>query len=289
MDATWSSLPTTQLTLAFQRSASTFIPQEASNIIYGFANLDTAWTNFDEKTQKSIEISLLNTLQQTTTQEIANFMYSFALLTFDADYSVFSKLALKKLKTKKVHEQLSSDIFWNVHRKALERFMEVNLLQLERENFDQFSGYFELMRVIPGGEEFVVSMLGYFPRISGPCALIPSGLHAQTIWAMKDCLDGDVFSIQNEFNGLRGLFPVDAAVYYHDELLAFIEVDGEFHYKGSELRRKDRMKEFLYKHHYPGIQFYRVRSDQIQNLGHEKVGKVLSVLMTNVAKSVVGR
>merc|ERR1711988_1728514 len=53
------------------------------------------------------------------------------------------------------------------------------------------------------------------------------------------------FEVQHEFNGLiRGVFPVDAAVYCNDELVALIEIDGEFHYKqlGQQLRRKDQLK-----------------------------------------------
>ena len=40
-----------------------------------------------------------------------------------------------------------------------------------------------------------------------------------------------------------------------------------FHQSVKELRRKDRLKEFLYRQHYPAIPLYRLRIDQISQLG----------------------
>mmetsp|Transcript_28617 Transcript_28617/g.63493 ORF Transcript_28617/g.63493 Transcript_28617/m.63493 type:complete len:110 (+) Transcript_28617:171-500(+) len=82
----------------------------------------------------------------------------------------------------------------------------------------------------------------------------------------------------NEFCGLNGVFPIDTAVFLKDELVALVEVDGEFHYKlqGQQLRRKDRLKEHLYKHHYPHIPLYRMRSDQLHALGYNKAGEALA-------------
>jgi hypothetical protein len=36
------------------------------------------------------------------------------------------------------------------------------------------------------------------------------------------------YNIYNEFSGLHGVFPIDAAVYYGEQLIALIEIDGEF-------------------------------------------------------------
>ena len=79
-------------------------------------------------------------------------------------------------------------------------------------------------------------------------------------------------------SGLHGVFPVDAAVYFNDELAALVEIDGEFHYKqlGQLLRRKDRMKEFLYKYHYPSLPLFRIRSDQCTVIGVQRAGKELA-------------
>jgi hypothetical protein len=78
--------------------------------------------------------------------------------------------------------------------------------------------------------------------------------------------------------GLHGVFPVDSAVYFNNKLVALVEIDGEFHYKqlGQLLRRKDKMKEFLYKYHYPTLPLFRIRSDQCTVIGVTRAGKELA-------------
>lgn len=92
------------------------------------------------------------------------------------------------------------------------------------------------------------------------------------------------FPIFYSLLGLHGVFPVDAAVYYNDKLAALVEIDGEFHYKqlGQLLRRKDRMKEFLYKHHYPTLPLFRIRSDQCTVIGVQRAGKELACWISSL-------
>ena len=40
-----------------------------------------------------------------------------------------------------------------------------------------------------------------------------------------------MFSVLNEFNGMKGVLAMDAAVFKDDQLVAFVEIDGESHYK----------------------------------------------------------
>jgi len=149
------------------------------------------------------------------------------------------------------------------------------------------------MRVVKGGDELVQEILGRVPRTSGPCATIPSRLHAHTVNAMIESLNAPYhahehmnlrgnekspFTLLNEFTGLHGVFPVDAAVYYKDELICLIEIDGEFHYKqlGQTLRRKDNLKEFLYRIHYPDLPLFRIRADQCRVVGTERAGQEMA-------------
>ena len=80
------------------------------------------------------------------------------------------------------------------------------------------------------------------------------------------------------------MFPVDSAVYYNDKLVALVEIDGEFHYKqlGQLLRRKDKMKEFLYKYHYPTLPLFRIRSDQCTVIGVARAGKELACWISSL-------
>ena len=67
------------------------------------------------------------------------------------------------------------------------------------------------------------------------------------------------------------------SVFLHDELVALVEVDGETHYKQSsqQLRRKDKLKEYLYMRNYQ-LPLYRMRLDQIMALGFNGAGKALA-------------
>jgi hypothetical protein len=73
-----------------------------------------------------------------------------------------------------------------------------------------------------------------------------------------------VYEIANEFEGIRkGLFSVDMAVKKNNKLIGFVEIDGDQHYRVDEatrkkkLRRKDQLKEALYRYDYPDIPFLR--------------------------------
>lgn len=175
-------------------------------------------------------------------------------------------------------KELRLQNIWNIHEILIRLFQQTSSELFEKENFDQFAIYFELMRAVPKGTKLVMDILGYEPRTSGPSATIPSKLHATTSNSMlthllKHSIDFDIF---NEFSGLHGVFPIDTAVYYKNELVALVEIDGEYHYKSQQLRRKDRLKDFLYRHHYKNIPLYRMKYDQINIIGTSKAGQALA-------------
>ena len=175
-------------------------------------------------------------------------------------------------------KELRLQNIWNIHEILIRLFQQTSSELFEKENFDQFAIYFELMRAVPKGTKLVMDILGHEPRTSGPSATIPSKLHATTSNSMlthllKHSTDFDIF---NEFSGLHGVFPIDTAVYYKNELVALVEIDGEYHYKSQQLRRKDRLKDFLYRHHYKNIPLYRMKYDQINIIGTSKAGQALA-------------
>ena len=92
--------------------------------------------------------------------------------------------------------------------------------------------------------------------------------------------------IENEYSGLSGgLYPVDAAIWLGDQLVAFIEVDGRFHYRISaneKLRRRDELKEWLYLKHYPTIPMLRTRS-----LDSNQSGRDLALEICNLINQMI--
>lgn len=200
-------------------------------------------------------------------------MYSLALLSFD-----FHPTSATGIATPDYDQRLHS--LWAIHDAVVKAYKAVDPLLVEREHYDQFAIYFELMRTSPRGTTLILSIFPDIPLPSGPSATVPSKMHALTVYAMMNNLHGisDKFSCFNEFCGMRGVFPIDAAVYFGDTLIALVEVDGEFHYKSlsQQLRRKDQLKETLYRYHYPTTPIYRIRSDQLNVIGYNKAGAVLA-------------
>lgn len=281
-DASWSCISIQRLEEAFCRCESSFNPQEICNSIYGFAILDSSWKDLSYTTKMTMVQALNRNAAALDNQEIANIMYSVALMTFDAniDNSILvSCLDMKNSPPIKLvcDNDSEQQILWKMHIINLWKYRNIDLTACSRENYDQFAIYFELMDIIPGGKELVKLILGdsVAPCYSGPCGTIPSRLHANSVhWMMQylDQLETGRFSLFNEYSGLRGVFPIDAAVYDRGELLAFIEIDGESHYKqvNQMLRRKDRLKEYLYEVNYPSIKLFRIRSDQVHFLSMNK-------------------
>jgi hypothetical protein len=209
-------------------------------------------------------------------------MYSLAFLTFDANYSQSRSI---KIDNNSSEAEISMALLWECHEIILRRYEYLSNKEFDKENFDQFGIYFEMMRSMPNGAALVFEICGCIPRITGPSATVPSRLHAFTVHAMLKHLHekSEHFSVFNEFSGLRGVFSIDSAVYFKDKLIALVEIDGEFHYKqlAQQLRRKDQLKELLYRIHYPSIPLYRMRSDQIRAIGIPKAGYALAHWIAN--------
>ena len=227
-------------------------------------------------------------------------MYSLALMTFDfysAEELVGTEndLTTNKITAGRGFNTAAENIntletgdaaqrrksLWRIHEAVLAAFkVKQQTMEFLQENYDQFAIYFELMRVLKYGVPLVERKFGKQPKLSGPAGTIPSNLHAMTVRALMYELNkiSPRYECQNEFSGLDGVFPVDAAIYHNGALIALVEVDGEFHYKslGQQLRRKDRLKEFLYRCHYPNIPLYRMRIDQLDVLGFSGAGAALA-------------
>jgi hypothetical protein len=88
------------------------------------------------------------------------------------------------------------------------------------------------------------------------------------------------YSISLESSSFEGVFPVDAAIMRDGEVLALIEVNGPTHYReDGRLKRKDQLKETLYKKRHPDSTFHRIRYDDENKIGSDAIGEELAALI----------
>lgn len=111
----------------------------------------------------------------------------------------------------------------------------------------------------------------------------PSKLQLSVVQSLTESLT-EGLQVTNEYSGFGGIFPVDATIFEDGTALAFVEVDGPHHYIHGQLRRKDRLKESLYRSKYPEAAFTRVSFDQVKRLGSSYVGAEVAKFI-NIVKN----
>ena len=294
MNIPWSYLHgnfnnlTDNIQLAIQ-NAESYLSLEISTILFALSAMETAWSSLSTKTRLHMFKSFEENIDKMETIEAANTCYGLAIMAYDCHLAVYN--AEKEGDVEEV-ERLSKlydmDILWKLHDLLLKVWIRINSTPTESpdniascvDHYDQFGVYFEMMQNIPPCRDYAISKLGAIPRVTGPHPDIPSYLHAQIVKYLVESLTAkdQNYSIFNEFSGFQGVFPIDCAVYKNNELVAFVEIDGEFHYNpiNQELRRKDRLKEKLYSLAYPNIPLFRVKNDQVTVIGYPDSGRVLA-------------
>jgi hypothetical protein len=79
--------------------------------------------------------------------------------------------------------------------------------------------------------------------------------------------------IQSEISSFNGVFPVDIGIFFNQELISIIEVDGPQHYRhDGKLRRKDKLKESMYSRKHPDSKIHRLRWDDVSKIGFDVIG-----------------
>lgn len=175
--------------------------------------------------------------------------------------------------------QTSQEFLFNILVAIIHKYFSLDHKQFESDSWDQLAMFYETLRVIPGGNVLFSYAVGNesqtIPLLSGPSGTIPSIFHSVMADKLLDRLNALPLPLNrskewswelcHEFNGIGNIFPVDIAVYESKKLICFVEVDGSFHYSSSpshHLRRKDVLKEKIYRHHFPEIPLFRIRDDQ---------------------------
>jgi hypothetical protein len=88
------------------------------------------------------------------------------------------------------------------------------------------------------------------------------------------------YTISLESSSFEGVFPVDAAIMRDGDVMALIEVNGPTHYRqDGRLKRKDQLKETLYRKRHPDSTFHRIRYDDENKIGSDAIGEELAALI----------
>ena len=99
--------------------------------------------------------------------------------------------------------------------------------------------------------------------------------------------DAADYQVIAEASSFAGVFPVDAVVMYKGREVAFLEIDGPSHYRfDGKLRRKDKLKEAMYRKNHPHCSFHRIRYDSENRIGADVLGaEIAELIMKSSARS----
>lgn len=205
-------------------------------------------------------------------QALANIIYGLSLMVFDTE-----------------SRQLTADLT-PVHIALLDAVSDMGVLKFSDIEKEQILIYIHLLHtVLPASEVSLID--AHCPKHiirADATNDVPSKLQESVISSLTSALRrrNHALEVANEYSAFSGVFPVDATVFEGELPVAFVEVDGphHFHFSAAEgrakLRRKDIMKETLYRRKHPTATFIRVRYDQVDHFGSKYVGSEIADFIT---------
>ena len=231
-------------------------PEDVSGICFALGSMECVWSLMPSRVREEVMEGIVRVGAEVSAMGshlAANLMYGVALLTFDArDPDVLRDLN-------------------KVHLALLAALSKVRIGSFSEKERSQVLIYLEYLRHL--------TQLGELPaRHQLSCVsheeLRMSKLQLNVVQSLQSALSkrSSTFELQNEYSAFGGTLPVDATILREGKVVAFIEIDGPHHYHSGVLRRKDVLKEMLYRRKHPGAVFARVRHDQVRRLGSSEIG-----------------
>ncbi len=253
---------------------------DLSRTIWGLSNCGFSWDSLPSTVKWSINVALRrigNDDVPMTSQDLANCAYGLSILSFDS-------MTPSDAAFRGVHECLLGAIRKLVYDKKGNRNMFT-----PTEHMEQLRIFAQYLRVMS-----YVTDISRIPEelLTAPDSLRPlqgSLLQDRVMASLQSALtiSSDEISINAEASSFDGVFPVDAAIKCNGQVVALLEVDGPHHYRhDGKLRRKDKLKEAMYRKKYPYCTLYRVRWDEANKLGSDLIGKELAEIIIPLAKDV---
>eukprot|EP01041_Mallomonas_annulata_P006381 gene6381-12902_t len=298
---------------ALKRLLPTMKAQDLSYAIWGMSSGGICWDMLPMEVKWGLNCALRRIGPSMSLQDMASTAHGLACMCFDSEET-------QEASFRGVHEVMVATV-----RRAEKLLAEESSQVLEQIRI--FSHY---MKVLRSDDEVVARPLPFLffnkktttaPKVNleavpNPINHLPAGsgsgsgnnngntssptisrLQNQVVNGLQNALDTCTIQqphyckIQHEYTAFDGLFPVDAAISRHGNIIAFLEVDGPHHYRDDgRLRRRDLLKEGMYKGLYPQSDFHRIRWLEANKHGAAEVGADLAaIIIENIQKRETGR
>ena len=276
MGALWASFTSTELDSFIDALSKVFEEgsiQHLASSLYGLAVMECQF----EKLPENFIVKICNGIirvcnsSQLDPQALANIMYAVGLLSFDISPTktfILCELNKAHLALLQSLANLGMSKFNDIEREQL--LMYANTLMITTPLLEQNVATMPIFRVM-SSENSVENSISELQE--SVVSSLSAALRAR---------NADVY-ITDEYSAFDGALPVDVTVFDDDDPkhpIAFLEVDGPHHFRNGSLRRKDKLKEFLYRKKHPLASFTRVRYDQVQVLGSGHIAFALANFIT---------
>lgn len=275
MGATWVSFPPSihdALALGVMKVGRQGTPTELASSLYGVALMECQWTALPAQVRADVVGGIVRAAKKAKDadhQAVANMMYSLSLLVFDM-----------------VDPALQAELT-HAHVALLDAIAIVGVGRFSEKEREQILMYVNLLSTTTPLTEKAAHAKPIFcvSRSNDHGQGHSSRLQETVVASLAVALQSrnTDLQIEDEYSAFNGAFPIDATVLEGGTPIGFIEIDGPHHYRNGSLRRKDKMKEMLYRKKHPTASFTRVSYDQVRKLGTGRVAFAVANFLTLTA------
>ena len=259
---------------ALRRVGDEMSPRDMANCAYGFALLAFDTLNPFDVAFRGVHEALLSIIKR-----------NFAQKSFAPSSIVDGNLTNENYSSSRHYVSDDEIDLLEMMNKVTFASKRYNDIQ-EVEQLRIFCHYVQVFNRISDNRDIPKSLLQFQPPSNNSTAnsFRSSKLQSNLIDCLKASFDSDLFShqydVMSEYSSFNGAFPVDAAVFHKDRLIALIEIDGPHHYRSDgTIRRKDKLKETMYKAGNADCLFHRIRWDEANKLGAEAISMEVADLI----------
>lgn len=307
----------TALVLNFE----TMKPQEVSRSVWGLSGTGISWNMLPDKIRWNINSALRRVGEDMSPQEVANCAYGLSIMSFDvenpADFAfrgahetllnvirssrrviAYAAAAAGAGRAAAATAAVAVDASGPQNHDDRAHHGSNNRVTVqELEQLRIFAHYLKVTNFVTDSRRIPQELLDVTTRVredfdannADNYSARSSKLQERVVIALREAIlsiqQGQHYSVDLEMSSFNGVFPVDAAIYKNGKIAALLEVDGPHHFvSDGRLRRKDLLKERMYRLQNPTALFHRVRWDEESKVGSEVVAQELASLVEAVVR-----